>query len=88
MDEDVLMFGMLFGAMTFAFWVFLRSILRWREISRETQIMTQLVAQVRSADEAATFLESSSAQALFDRMIDQRTLVLERVLRAMQSGIA
>ena len=87
MDEDVLMFGMLFAAMTFAFWVFLRSILRWREISRETQIMTQLVAQVRSADEAATFLESSSAQALFDRMIDQRTLVLERVLRAMQSGI-
>ncbi len=33
------------------------------------------------------FLESSAAQSLFDRMVDRRTLVLERMLRALQSGI-
>ena len=81
--------GMIAFAATTAFvaWAFLQSFLRWREISRETQIMTQLVAQVRSGEEAAVFLESSSAQALFDRMVDRRTLVLGRMLRALQSGI-
>jgi hypothetical protein len=76
-----------FAPIAFVFWVLLQSVLRWREISRETQIMAQLVAQVRSGEEAAVFLESPSARALFDRMVDRRTLVLQRVLRALQSGI-
>lgn len=75
------------GVFTFAFWLLLKTILRWREISRETRIMSQLVAQVGNADEAARFLESSGVRALFEGMVDQRTLVLERVLRAVQAGI-
>jgi len=86
MEDIVLTIG-LFSTVAFLAWVLLQSILRWREIGRETQIMTQLVAQVRSGEEAAVFLESSSAQALFDRMVDRRTLVLGRMLRALQSGI-
>ncbi len=86
LDEIVAMIA-LAATTAFVAWWFLHSFLRWREISRETQIMTQLVAQVRSGEEAAVFLESSSAQALFDRMVDRRTLVLGRMLRALQSGI-
>jgi len=86
LDDMVAMISL---AATTAFlgWWLLQTFLRWREISRETQIMTQLVAQVRSGEEAAAFLESSSAQALFDRMVDRRTLVLGRMLRALQAGI-
>ena len=55
--------------------------------TRESQIMSQLAAQVRGGEEAAKFLDSSSARSVFDRMIDRRTLVLERVMRALQMGI-
>jgi hypothetical protein len=75
------------GVAAFVIWLLLKTILRWREISRETRIMSQLVAQVENAEEAARFLESSGVRTLFERMIDQRTLVLERVLRAVQAGI-
>ena len=85
--EDIVAMITLAATTAFVAWWLLHSFLRWREISRETQIMTQLVAQVRSGEEAAAFLESSSAQALFDRMVDRRTLVLGRMLRALQAGI-
>ncbi len=85
--DDIVAMIALAATTAFVAWWFLHSFLRWREISRDTQIMTQLVAQVRSGEEAAVFLESSSAQALFDRMVDRRTLVLGRMLRALQSGI-
>lgn len=75
------------GLLAFVIWTLLHSILRWREISRDGQIMSQLASQVRGGDEAAKFLESSSVRSLFQRMVDRRTLVLERVMRALQSGI-
>ncbi len=85
--EGVLAVGGGFATIMFVVWALLHSILRWREITRDTRIMTQLAAQVRSGEEVATFLESPSAHALFDRTVDRRTLVLERMLRALQSGV-
>jgi nitrate reductase gamma subunit len=85
--DDVFEIGVPIFGMVFLFWAFFQAILRWREISRETQIMSQLVGQLRGGEEAVAFLESSSARALFDGMVDRRTLVLQRVLRALQSGI-
>lgn len=85
--EGVVSIAGAFATMTFIVWAFLQALLRWREISRESQIMSQLASQVRGGEEAAAFLESSSAQALFDRMMDRRTFVLQRVLRALQSGV-
>ncbi len=75
------------GMITFMAWLLVQFILRWREITRETQVVSGLVAKVGSADEAVRFLEAPSVRSLFERMVDRRTLVLQRVLRAVQSGI-
>lgn len=85
--EDLAAIVGVFAVIMFVVWTVLHSILRWREISRETQIMSHLVAQVRGGQEVAEFLESASVRSMFDRMIDRKTLVLQRVLRALQAGI-
>ena len=75
------------GLLCFVAWLLVHLILRWREISRETQVVSGLAAQVGSGDEAVRFLEAPSVQSLFERIADRRTLVLQRVLRAVQTGI-
>jgi hypothetical protein len=46
-----------------------------------------LVDRVGSGAEAVQVLESSAARSVFEKLVDRRTLVLQRILRAVQSGI-
>ena len=85
--EDIVMFLGAFGSFAFVAWVLVQGFLRWWEISRQTKVMGQLVQHVDGGEEALRVLESSTVRSLFDRMVDRRTLVLQRVLRALQSGI-
>ena len=75
------------GTVCFMAWLLVQCVLRWREISRETRVVSGLVTQVGSGDEAIRFLEAPSVRSLFERIADRRTLVLQRVLRAVQTGV-
>ena len=76
-----------FGSFCFVTFWFFQGILRWRETGQQTRIMTDLIARIGSGAEAAQVLESSAARSVFDKLVDRRTIVLQRILRAVQSGI-
>ena len=87
MDEDIFAIVGVFGALSFVAYWFFHAIVRWREVGQQGRIMTMMIDRVGSGTEAAQVLESSAARSIFEKIADRRTVVLQRIMRAVQSGI-
>ena len=85
--EDIVAILTVFGAIAFVMYTVVRGLVRAWELSRQARVMTRLVETVGTGADAAALIESPAGRALFDRMSDRRTLVLQGVLRSVQSGI-
>jgi hypothetical protein len=76
-----------FSTAGFVIYTIVTALLRSKEIGQQAQVMIRLVDQVGTAGEAAAFLESDAGRRWFQRLVDRRTLVLQRVLLSVQSAI-
>lgn len=85
--EDALAILVVFGVLAFIVVSFIRAVVRWRETGKQAAVMIRLIDTVGTSEDAGALLESSTLQSFVERAVDRRTMVLGRVIRAVQSGI-
>jgi hypothetical protein len=85
--EGIVAIISVFGAGSFLVQGLVTAVVRAKQINRHAQVMTRLVDKISSPADTAAFLNSPAALRLFEGALDRRTLVLQRVLLSIQSGI-
>jgi hypothetical protein len=85
--EGVVAVAGFFLTITFVIYTIVAALVRSKEIGRQAQVMTRLIDTMGGPGGAGAVLESPAGRALFARLIDQRTTVLQRVMVSIQSGV-
>jgi hypothetical protein len=76
-----------FGLVAYMVHAIVSGILRAKMISKQSQVLIRLVESAGPAAATAGFSESPVGRALLEGQVDRRTLMLQRVLSAVQAFI-
>ncbi len=85
--ESVLVPLGFFGLFAYVVHVVVSAIVRGRQISKQSQLITRLIESAGPEARSADFLTSPAGRAIFDATLDRRTLMLGRVVSAVQTCI-
>jgi hypothetical protein len=87
MNEDIVLFPILFGAMCFVLWTIFSTIRRFKIAKLQADVQNRLIEKFGTTQDLLAYVQTDAGKQLLESWSVERTSPYSRIIGAVQAGI-
>jgi uncharacterized membrane protein YkgB len=87
MNEDIVLFPVAFGAMTFVLWTIFSTIRRFKIAKLQADVQNRLIEKFGTTQDLLAYVQTDAGKQLLESLSVERTSPFSRIIGAVQAGI-
>jgi len=87
MNEDIVLFPVAFGAMSFVLWTIFSTIRRFKIAKLQADVQNRLIDKFGTTQDLLAYVQTDAGKQLLESLSVERTSPFSRIIGAVQAGI-
>jgi len=87
MNEDIVLFPVAFGAMSFVLWTIFSTIRRFKIAKLQADVQNRLIDKFGTTQDLLAYVQTDAGKQILESLSVERTSPFSRIIGAVQAGI-